>query len=475
MTGLDFIALLPLLILAAATVIVMLAIAIHRCHALSAALTFVGLGASFGSLWISACRVPCKVTPLLLIDRYSLFYMGLITVASLVVVLLSYGYFEKLDGDHDELYILMLVATLGSAVLVSSNHFISFFLGLELLSVPLYGMIAYTRRRPLPLEAGVKYLVLAAVSATFMLFGMALVYGALGTMRFDQMATQLVLPGFDPWLVIPGLTLIITGFGFKLALAPFHIWTPDIYQGAPAPVAAYVATISKGAMFALLLRYFYQIEAQGQAPVMTVFAVIAIVSMCAGNILALLQDNVKRILAYSSIAHLGYLVVAFQASGQLAIIAVGFYLVAYFITMLGAFGIVAVLSGSAGDADSLSDYRGLFWRRPVVASVFTLMLFSLAGIPVTAGFIGKFYIVAAGASVAMWSQIIVLVVTSAIGLFYYLRIVVAIFSDSAGSADAGPAIALPGSVALGFLTAALVFLGVYPQPLLGLIRSLPPG
>ncbi len=473
LAGEDLIASLPLLILTATTVAVMLAVAAHRSHALSAAVTFFGLSISFASLWIAAPRLPRQVTPLLALDHFALFYIGLILAAGLVFVLLAHGYFEKFEDDPDELYILMLVATLGSTVLVSSSHFVSLFLGLELLSVALYGMIAYPRHRPLPLEAGIKYLVLAAVSGAFLLFGMALVYGALGTMQFNEIAAQLARPGFDHWLVLPGMALIVTGFGFKLAVVPFHLWTPDVYEGAPAPVTAFIATVSKGAMFVLLLHFFYRTAAHEMAPLFLVFSIVAIASMFAGNILALLQDNVKRILAYSSIAHLGYLLVAFQASGDLAPTAVAFYLTAYFVTTIGAFGIVGILSDNTKDADFLADYRGLFWRRPAVAAIFTVMLFSLAGIPVTAGFIGKFFVVAAGASAAMWGLVIILVITSAIGLFYYLRIVVAMYGE-AKHEKAEPAVAFPAALALTFLSAALVFLGVFPRPLLALIRNLTP-
>jgi NADH-quinone oxidoreductase subunit N len=239
-------------------------------------------------------------------------------------------------------------------------------------------------------------------------------------------------------------------------------------------VTAYIATVSKGAMFALLLRYFYQTGAHELAPLFLVFSIIAIASMFAGNVLALFQNNVKRILAYSSIAHLGYLLVAFQASGDLAPTAIAFYLVAYFVTTLGAFGVVGILSDGTGDADTIDHYQGLFWSRPALAAVFTAMLFSLAGIPVTAGFIGKFYVVAAGASAAMWGLILILVITSAIGLFYYLRIVVAMYGK-ARHAEAGTVLAVPGALALIFLSAALIFLGVFPGPLLALIRNLTPG
>ncbi len=469
--GGDFIALLPLLIVAATAIAVMLAVAAHRSHALSASLSFAGLAAAFASLWIAAPYAPRQVTPLLVIDRYALFYIGLIVAASMAFIPLAYGYLEKSAGEHDELYILLLVATLGSTVLVASSHFVSLFLGLELLSVALYAMIAYPRFRPLPLEAGIKYLVLAAVSAAFLLFGMALIYGALGTMQFAEIASRLTGTGFDRWLVLPGLGLILTGFGFKLAVVPFHVWTPDVYQGAPAPVTAYIATVSKGAMFAVLLRYFYGSGAHGLRPVYLVFTIIAIASMFAGNILALLQDNVKRILAYSSIAHLGYMLVAFQASGDLGPTAVTFYLVAYFVTILGAFGVVGILSDGTRDADTLEDYQGLFWRRPALAAVFTAMLLSLAGIPVTAGFIGKFYVIAAGASAAMWGPVVILVITSAIGLYYYLRIVVALYGPPRQPRLAQPALALPGALALAVLAACLIFFGVFPQSLLGIIRQ----
>jgi NADH-quinone oxidoreductase subunit N len=224
-------------------------------------------------------------------------------------------------------------------------------------------------------------------------------------------------------------------------------------------------------MIGLLLRYFYQSGGRSLAPVMLAFTIIAIASMIAGNILALRQNNVKRILAYSSIAHLGYVLAAFVAGGESGAEAVTFYMVAYFVTTLGAFGVIAVLSAGARDADELSDYRGLFWRRPALAGVMTAMLLSLAGIPLTAGFIGKFYIVAAGASAAMWALIVTLAVTSAVGLYYYLRILVALYSPPEEGVAAGPA-AGPGSVAvLTALSALLVWLGAYPWPMLAAVRA----
>jgi NADH-quinone oxidoreductase subunit N len=471
-TASDLLALLPLLLVAATSVMVMLAAAVHRSHALAFGLTLAGLAGAFLSVFFGHFR---QVTALLVIDSYALFFMGLIVAASFTVALLAYGYLAAREGSREEFYVLILVATFGAMVLAASTHFVSFFLGLEILSVALYALISYLHGRALPVEAGIKYLVLAAASAAFLLFGMALIYADLGTMDFAHMARLLSSKvAMNPTLLLPGIILIVTGIGFKLALVPFHMWTPDVYEGAPAPVTAFVATVSKGGMFALLLRYFHQSGAHSFSPVFLVISIIAVASMFAGNLLALLQNNVKRILAYSSIAHMGYLLVAFQIGGPLGGGAAAFYLVAYFVMTLGAFGVVTLLSERLRDADLLDDYRGLFWRRPTLSLVFTGMLLSLAGIPLTAGFLGKFYIVAAGASAGAWALILILVTTSAIGLFYYLRIVVVLYQQPAASDRAHEPIPLRAPAAtlvLAVLTAILVWLGVYPTPLLRVIQT----
>ena len=454
----------------------MIGIAYKRIHALAAALTVGGLVAAFYSLLWVAPLVPRQATTLLIIDRYALFYMGLIIASAAAVAMLSYPYFQKHAEHREELYLLLLIATLGCTVLVASSHLVSFFLGLEILSVSLYAMIAYLKDRRQSLEAGMKYLVLAAASSAFLLFGMALIYAELGTMEFSRISTASVATSHLA-LLLPGIVLILTGIGFKLAVVPFHLWTPDVYEGAPAPVTAFIATVSKVAVFALVLRFFYHSDLQQSRAVFVVFVIIAVASMVAGNLLALWQTNVKRILAYSSIAHFGYMLVGFVAGGNIAIEAVTFYLVAYTVTTLGAFGVVTVLSTSSRDADRLDDYAGLFWRRPLLAGVFTVMLLSLAGIPATMGFLAKFYVLTAGVSATKWSLIIILVMTSTIGLFYYLRILVALYSASADREPAvQPVVSASGFVLAG-LTALLIWFGVYPTPLLELIQmdAVPPG
>jgi NADH-quinone oxidoreductase subunit N len=354
----------------------------------------------------------------------------------------------------------------------------------------LFALIAYPRFTERPLEAGIKYLILAGFSSGLLLFGMALIYAQLGTMQFVKIGTMLAAPDGGLELYgLAGLALIVTGVGFKLALVPFHMWTPDVYEGAPAPITAFIATVSKGAMLALLLRYFLMAGAHQSQPITFALSLVAVVTILVGNLLALLQDNIKRILAYSSIAQLGYLLVGFLAFDQLAIEAVAYFLTAYFVTMLGAFGVVTVLSdgfndGSSGefpgaaerDSDRLADYAGLFWHRPWLAGVFTAMLLSLAGIPLTMGFIGKFYIVTAGVEASLWIPVIALVVGSIIGLFYYMRIIAVMYAS--GSEAAGEAImlrvaspSLAESLTLAALTVLLIWLGIDPAQLIGILET----
>jgi NADH-quinone oxidoreductase subunit N len=472
MTAQTLTGLAPLVAIAVTVVVVMIVIALYRSHRVTVILTLAGLAVAFFTLLGPPIAPTRSTAAFLVFDDYARFYTGLMLAATAAVTLLSYSYLERRHEQRDEYYLLLLLATLGSIVLVAAVHFASLFLGLELLSVSLYALIAYTRTREQSIEAAVKYLVLAAVSAAFLLFGMALVYAELGTMAFARMTT---MPSDAPGRVVAlvGVGLIVVGFGFKLALVPFHLWTPDVYQGAPAPVTAFIATVSKGAMFALLLRYFTIIDVRAHHTVFLIFAILAIASMVVGNLLALLQRNVKRLLAYSSIAHLGYLLVAFLASGTLAATAITFYLVAYFVTTIGAFGVVTVLSSADSEAENLDEYRGLLARRPWLSAVFTAMLLSLAGIPLTAGFVGKFYLTVAAGSAALWPLLIVMMITSGIGLFYYLRVVVAMFMESAPDASAGrepSRLPFVAGLTLTALTVALVWLGAYPAPLIRLIR-----
>ena len=473
MTRADLIALAPFLVIAGGAVLVMLGIALRRSHRLTFGLTLAIFASGLASLPQTVPFSPRQLTTLLVMDGYARFYLGLLFAAGFAVALMSYSYLELQGGEREEFYLLLLLATLGSAVLVASTHFASFLLGLEILSVSLYVLIGYTCTREQSIEAAVKYLILAAVSAAFLFFGMALIYADLGTMELSRVNSLLAArPGGPGALLLAGLALATVGIGFKLAVVPFHMWTPDGYEGAPAPATAFVASVSKGGVFALLLRYFSQLQLREHGVFFEIFASIAIASMLAGNLLALRQNNVKRILAYSSIANLGYLLVAFLASGSRAFTAVAYYLTAYFAAILCAFGVISALSGREAEMDSLPDYQGLFWRRPWVAGMFTTALLSLASIPLTAGFIGKFYVLTAGIGSALWLLVLVLVGTSGIGLYYYLRIVVIMAQDPGPAASTPPPVlTFTGGLVLTALTVALIWLGVYPAPIVRLIEA----
>jgi NADH-quinone oxidoreductase subunit N len=470
----DLTPLMPLMILAATPIAVMLVVAVHRSHSITALLTGIGLAGAFISLPMTSSPETGQVTILLIVDGFARFYIGLLIAAGLAAVLLSYGYLQTYEGYREEYYILMLLAVLGSAVIVASSHFASFFLGLEILSISLYALIAYPHLKAVGIEAGLKYLVLAATSAAFLVFGMALIYAALGTMELPPPATLIYSTSADSGglPVMIGLIMLLVGIGFKLAVVPFHLWTPDVYQGAPAPVTAFVATVSKGSLVGLIVRFFGQINIAGHGSLFTVFTVIVVSSMVFGNILALLQNNIKRLLAYSSIAHLGYLLVAFLAGGSIGSTAVTFYLIAYFVMTLGAFGVITVLSRPQNEAEHIDDYRGLFWQRPWLGGTFTAMLLSLAGIPLTVGFIGKFYLVVAGVSASFWLLVIVLLMTSGIGLFYYLRVVVAIFARPSQAITPPVTLPMTAGLTLAGLTVMLVGIGLLPTPLLEIIRNM---
>jgi len=476
MTTADLVPILPLIVLTAFSVIALLAVAFYRNYWLTVFLALLGLAAAFITLPLSYSGQPHEVTPLLIIDGPAVFYMGLIFVASFVVVLLSTRYIEAYKGFREEYYLLLMFAALGSAVLVASDHFASFFLGLETLSVALYALIAYPQLERRSIEAGIKYLILAGATSAFMLFGMALIYTVVGTLEFTELVTAAV-PAELTRLLYVGWGLLLVGIGFKLALVPFHLWTPDVYQGAPAPVTGFIASVSKGGMFALMLRYFNLVSIHDTQVVWNLFAIIAILSMLTGNILALLQNNVKRILAYSSISHLGYLLVAFLASGAFAQQAVAFYLVAYFATTLSAFGVVTLLSDPEKETEELDEYLALFWRRPWLAIIFVIALISLAGIPPSIGLVGKIFLAAAGVQSSLWLLLIVLVVASVIGVFYYMRVVITMFRRPEEMAlpeftlAAAPLSNVEG-VVLAVLALLVVGLGLYPVPVLSIIERL---
>ncbi len=470
----NMLAVLPFLLLSATAVVVMLLIALRRDHRVAATASFIGLLAALLAALIDAPPMPVMLTPLFMVDGFTLFFLALIIAVAIAVTLLSYAYLERMeDGPYEEYYLLLLLATLGAAALLASVQFAAFFLGLETLSIALIGLIAYPCKRERAIEAGLKYLVLAGVSSAFLLFGIALIYLDFGTMSFIALGRLWSTgPGPSDIYALTGFAMLLTGIGFKLSLVPFHMWAPDVYEGAPAPITGFVAVVSKIAIFALLFRYFVLMDGYRDPSLLRLIALAAILSMLAGNLLALLQDNIKRIFAYSSIAHFGYVLIALIAGGSIAIEAASYYLCAYAVTTIGAFGVITLLSQPklGHDADQLNLYRGLMWSHPWLAGGFTIMLLSLAGLPPTMGFIAEVYVIASGVELRLALPLAALIAGSVIGLYYYLRIIVVLLSPVPSAAPPPARHRISGigigGVTLGALVVLLFCLGVYPAPLI---------
>ena len=487
----NFLALLPLLITAATTVVVMLAIAVRRNHWWTATLTVIGLNSAllaiaydvfaplvvhelFPSIVVTPLfQIPQTVTPLFVVDGFSLFFSALILAAALGATTLTHAYIESFKRNREEMYLLITIATAGAIVLTMAHHMASLFIGLEMMSIALYGMISYTYDRERSLEATIKYIILSATASSIMLFGMALIYAQLGTLSFAEIGAKV---GNDPaMLVVIGGMMLVIGLLFKLSLAPFHLWTPDVYEGAPAPVGVFLATAAKVSVFAVLVR-FVIIEASGASsmPFKLTLVFVACLSMLNGNLLALKQNNIKRMLGYSSIAHFGYLFALILLGGrQFGVEGFAAYLAIYVITALAAFGVVTLMSTADAerDADTLHDYHGLFWHRPFLASIFTVALFSLAGIPLTAGFIGKFYVVMAALAAGFWGWIALcfVVLGSAISIYFYLRTIISMFMTNKdlvpfdAKMDWGQH---TGGIVVFLSAALIIIIGIVPNPLI---------
>ncbi|MFC3285637.1 NADH-quinone oxidoreductase subunit NuoN [Litchfieldella rifensis] len=471
LTATHLVALMPVILVCATALVVMLGIAWRRHHTGTALTAAAGLNLALISLLLVWPMAPLAM-PLLVIDGLALFAGVLILVSALACVTLAHAYLEGHDGPREEFYLLLLCAAAGGMVLVASRHLATLFFGLELLSMPLYGMLAYAFHERQSLEAGIKYLVLSAAATAFLLFGMALLYAQSGRLDLAGLASVLTTrPG--AW-GLAGAGLLLVGLGFKLSLVPFHLWTPDVYEGGPGPAATFLASASKVAVFVVLLRVVLEVPAFHT--VSGVLTALALISMLVGNLLALAQSNLKRLLGYSSIAHFGYLLVALVVGEGLATESGGVYLVTYVVTTLGAFGVVTLLSSphrGGEEAAALHHYRGLFWRRPYLTAVLTVTLLSLAGIPFTAGFIGKFYIIALGVEAERWWLVGGVVLGSAIGLYYYLRVMVTLYLVEPGmrrhDAPHDWGVRAGGVVVLGLALLVLV-LGIYPAPMIEWVR-----
>jgi NADH-quinone oxidoreductase subunit N len=414
---------------------------------------------------------------LIQMDPFSVFFHLLIGLVAFLVVLGSGPYLERENLDAAEFYALVFFATAGMGVLASAQELLTAFIGLEMSSISSYVLAGYRRDTLKSSESAMKYFLLGSFATAFFLYGIALVYGATGTTILTRMANA----DSSSILLKLGLALVLIGLGFKVAAAPFQIWTPDVYEGAPTPVTALFSAGPKAATFALLLRIFATVPAATHFWFWA-FWILAVLTMFAGNLGALVQTNVKRLLAYSSIAHAGYILVAFaavtflaessEAGAAPAYAAVLFYLLSYALVKLGAFTIVSQLGGAGEKHLSLDDYAGLGRRQPVVAAALTLFLLSLLGLPVTAGFFGKFYVFKAAVNSHLIWLAVLMAVNSVIGAYYYFRLIVVMYMREPSSEAAPVAVVgfpLTINVVLTVTALGTVYFGLFPNQVLGFV------
>ncbi|MBL4822240.1 MAG: NADH-quinone oxidoreductase subunit N [Colwellia sp.] len=448
MTQLMLQCLLPILIVAFGIVLSLLLIAWRRSQKLILIFTLtifsVALLASFSLLLNLASDV--QVTALVKVDSYGVFAFMLVLVASIAVSLLSSIWLIHTIEVHDEFFILLQLVVLGAGILVISDHYASLFLGFELLSISLVGLVGYSRDSGCSVETSFKYLVLSACASSFMLLGIAFIYSYSGTLSFTTEQDILTNISYSEpniggiFFYRAGFLLFMVGIAFKLSLAPFHLWTPDVYQGAPTPVTLLLATVSKVAMFIVLMKcwfsqvIFVEITNSGENMIF-LMSIFAIASMLIGNALALKQQNIKRLLAYSSIAHMGYLLIVLMVispqSVELAWQSALFYLTAYVLATVSIFMTLQLSQYNHHHTElDVNDWQGMFWQNRSLALLIIVAILSLAGIPLTMGFIGKFYLLNVAVKAQQWWLISALIIGSGIGLAYYLRIIFVLFSTS---------------------------------------------
>lgn len=402
------------------------------------------------------------------LDNFASFFKMTFLVAAGLAVLISDRYMEREECNHGELYPLILFTVVGMMLMASGTDLMTIFLGLEVMSVSLYVLAGFNRANKKSNEAGLKYFLLGAFSTGFLLYGMALIYGATGTTRLYKIAVivgQMTLPSANIMLVA-GMLLMLTGFAFKIAAAPFHMWTPDVYEGAPTPMTAFMSAGPKAAGFAALLRIFLVALPTLQVEWSQVLWVLAVLTMTVGNITALRQDNIKRILAYSSIAHAGYALVGFVAGNGTGTAGILFYMLSYAFMNIGAFAIVILVAKKGETNGNVSDFAGLGFRRPVLAVVMTIFLFSLAGVPPAAGFIGKFYLFAGAIQEGYIWLAVIGVLNSAASAYFYLRIMVYMYMKEPTEDFEWIQVTAPVTLALIIAVAGTLIPGVVPSVIL---------
>jgi NADH-quinone oxidoreductase subunit N len=409
------------------------------------------------------------------LDNYSRFFKLIFLIGTGLTILISIKYIKQEAMPPGEYYAMLLLATLGMMIMASGADLMPIFLGIELMSISLYVLTGFARSRAISNEAALKYFLLGSFATGFLLYGMALLYGATGTTRIQGIFTYISQNSTNHHIILIGMALLLIGFGFKLAAVPFHMWTPDVYEGAPAPITAFMSAGPKAAAFAAFARVFMEGLPAMHDQWVTIIWWIAVLTMSVGNLIALVQDNIKRMLAYSSIAHAGYVLVGFVAGGEIGTPGILFYMLAYTLMNIGAFAIITYIGGLGEERITIKDYAGLGYRSPIAAVALSLFLFSLAGIPPTAGFMGKFYLFSAAIDAGYLGLAIIGVLNSVVSVYFYLKVTVAMYMRTPDTqAETAPsALAVAPMLVLAVLISAygVLRLGIFPSVYIGLVQN----
>jgi NADH-quinone oxidoreductase subunit N len=400
---------------------------------------------------------------------YGGYFTILFVIAGILTFLLSRSYLARMDSEKGEYYILIVFATVGMLLMACANDLIIVFLGIELMSICLYVLVGFFRLRDRSNESSLKYFLLGAFATGFLLYGIALVYGATGSTNLSVIGRLIpALSGNTMFLM--GVALMVVAFSFKVAAVPFHMWAPDVYEGAPTTVTGFMSTGAKAAAFAVFVLVFDRTVGFSGTRLNEVIAVIAAISMILGNITAIAQTNIKRMLAYSSVAHAGYMLAGVAAANPEGQSGVLFYLIAYLFMNLGAFGVVGIMEGDNDANLKIDDYAGLSTQRPLLALVMAVFMFSLAGVPPFGGFFGKYYVFLAAIKANMTWLAVIGVLTSLVSAYYYLRVVVLMYFRD-GKADASKKPSLAAMAAVGIAALFILMLGLYPSTIVQLVQS----
>jgi NADH-quinone oxidoreductase subunit N len=469
----DWTGLLPFLILGGGGTLIFLVGAFWRRR--PAGVLFVLALVTAGAAAAATLALPSPgpdLGSLLDLDGYFRFFTVLLMFITIISLLFLRRYSLTHGFAGDELYALLIFAALGMVLVVAGANWVIFFLGLELMSLALYVLIGIRRGEPYGNEAALKYFIMGAVASAFLTFGLGLLYAMTGTLGVTKSLAAVPTSAGQLPVILLALALIFSGIGFKLSIVPFHLWTPDVYQGAPAPVTAFLSTGSKVALFAATLRFALVVAPPVWAYALPVLWGLALLTMAVGNLTALYQTRIKRLLAYSSIAQMGYLLMALLAVKDGGAFAVMFYLTVYAVMDLGAFGLVGTFSGGDTDREELADYRGLGYTHPWRAGLLAVCLLSLAGLPPTAGFMGKLALFRAVLQANFIILAVLGIITVIVSIYYYINVVVHLYMHAKGDSAAVPGAGLAIGLAGAMILAVILGLGIMPDPLLQLIASL---